>query len=1593
MKIASSGSSFFSFIGACFTAVLLFPLSAQAGQLLQESRWQTPVELSHWTPFSAGVADLNPVDDYRGILMSQALNVANPGGKDFTFSVEISREAADIGNAVSFDVEFIDNNGVRQRERLLPVSNTEAPQGAWSKPTRVWRCPTEATRLTRIHVLREDAGHLRMRNPNLTHASLVNDSMPVIHKISPDKGAYGWSTVVTITGANFGAKKGTVMFAKPGMDESSWSQLSSESVYVNEWSDTSITFTPLEPNSGGRVVVFTADGVSTQENLTFEVTSPHFTLRNLTPRQSVFQGEPLVFDVELKLSPGNPGYQNGIALAWRGTSDEVCTIEPETVYPDASNPVATFKVTVDTSTLDPGTYGGSDWYVQTMEDRSYARRLALGANIVARSGTSLLSGARPFDSAGENSAMGLPQPRVDLAALDLIMESTLFRMKTLGPPVAINLMFAEKADAVLGFFGKGWRMSYESSISQRENGVSIITTKGELRFTGSGLDQASETVPVTLTPPKGNYDSLTCYGLWFEYVEKDTKLRYRYQKATLASTKAWLVKITDRNAQQLTIATNTTTGRISSIKDAANRTFTFQYNGDGLCTKIIAPDSRYYQFHYLQGRISAIRDPDNHQANYAYDRSGYLTSSGLDGKQFRFTYAERAGGNGRKYVQIMQDSANRQTRYAFKEGKNNVVRVTDGSGNVREITTQAGRPATRIGPSGELSLIGYNNDLPVFLMDENGGTTRVVYDERGNVLKVTDELGKTSEMAYDEHDNLTSHKNALGRIWSYEYDAKGNLIVVNDPLGRRTRIARDARGRIQSATDAMGNTVRYAYDSWGNLSSITDALGQKSRFEYTSPGMRLRKVVDAAGDYKLFTYDGLDRVTTVAYHNSAGALLASLAQEWSAYGAMAYTNELGHTSRVERNGLGQILKQIDPLGAETALTYDTSGNHIRTTDPLSRVFRNEYDESNRLIATVNPMDQTVRRSYDPAGRLTELRDAKGNRTLWVYDKKGNVIRMQDTAGKTVRSQYDALNRPTRRFNARGQEILFAYDWVGNRTGVTYKDADLQYRYVYDALNRLSSMTGPDGTTTYAYTARGELAKVIYPNSAQISFEYDAVGNLDRIVYPDGLVVNYDYDAFNRVVPPHYLRNTSRELMRLDEPAKKPVKISWNGGGVDVTYNAASLPALIDRANGVDTVISYDQANRVTGISHVKGAQTIEGITTAYNPAGLVIAQTFTGSVLMPASDVSNAGYNNLNQISTWDGKAYVHDADGNLTAATGRYSAEYDPENRLTSLLFQNGRRVNYSYNGLGHRVKSTDNGVDRHFLYDNRGQLLCVMDGNAKVVRNIIYSGASILALGTAATGYSYPLFDMTGNVTALLNSAGQVKASYRYLPFGRMEVTGTPGDNPFTYSGIFGVQHQGEGLYAMGQRFYDASISRFLHRDPLGIAGGINLYAYADNSPVLLSDPRGEVPWPALLAAAWLGSKIYNAYGAYKHGKDAAKKAGETLDELKKTGDSFADTERRAKRLKNLNDRAPSGLEDMINLEYNGRIPARRDSFNSLVDSKDSARDATSTAAEAVYHTGRAAMGVAGFGSNPADAAGRVGEMAADAAWNEVDRHVIEE
>ena len=93
----------------------------------------------------------------------------------------------------------------------------------------------------------------------------------------------------------------------------------------------------------------------------------------------------------------------------------------------------------------------------------------------------------------------------------------------------------------------------------------------------------------------------------------------------------------------------------------------------------------------------------------------------------------------------------------------------------------------------------------------------------------------------------------------------------------------------------------------------------------------------------------------------------------------------------------------------------------------------------------------------------------------------------------------------------------------------------------------------------------------------------------------------------------------------------------------------------------------------------------------------------------------------------------------------------------------------------------------------------------------------------------------DERGSVVADYDKASI--QTYRYGPHGEPDSGGSP--DRLGYAG--GVDVAELGLVIMGARVYSPAMGRFLQTDPIGIAGGANVYDYAGGDPVNRVDPSG--------------------------------------------------------------------------------------------------------------------------------------------------------
>lgn len=89
-----------------------------------------------------------------------------------------------------------------------------------------------------------------------------------------------------------------------------------------------------------------------------------------------------------------------------------------------------------------------------------------------------------------------------------------------------------------------------------------------------------------------------------------------------------------------------------------------------------------------------------------------------------------------------------------------------------------------------------------------------------------------------------------------------------------------------------------------------------------------------------------------------------------------------------------------------------------------------------------------------------------------------------------------------------------------------------------------------------------------------------------------------------------------------------------------------------------------------------------------------------------------------------------------------------------------------------------------------------------------------------------------------AVADNTGALQTDYTDEAFGRTTVNGALGSSyQFT-----GRENDSIGLYYYRARYYNSQLQRFISEDPVEFLGGdINLYAYAQNNPIMSTDPLG--------------------------------------------------------------------------------------------------------------------------------------------------------
>lgn len=1041
------------------------------------------------------------------------------------------------------------------------------------------------------------------------------------------------------------------------------------------------------------------------------------------------------------------------------------------------------------------------------------------------SGTPENSQKSTGEGLGTCSSQGLPVYWVNTATLNLVVKDTDFAYKSIGPDISMTRVY-NLDPTYVGMFGRSWSFAYESSLFVSPGGAFVQYGDGTGAVFLGDVSGATELAPVELQNSDGIYDRLYTYGTYWILKSKQRRRDYRYD---LISGVYRLTRITDRNGNAVVIAYHTD-GTIQSVTDAAGRTTTFHYAGAaGLCTAMTAADGRTVQYGY-DGNSNLISTTDFllNTVEYHYDTDGFMTSMRLGSKVTQFSYSSSDNGFGWKHLSSVTDARGNVMSYWIVSADPFTVGVMNAEGGDYYYESSGGLTVAAWDPLGNSTTSEYiRGGNPSYLekvtrTDSRGGKTTQLYDlanlKRGNITEYTDARGARKTYTYDADGNVASAMNALNQTITYGYDPQGNLAGITLPIlpgGVTATMTYDAKGQMSGLTDFNGNSTSFAYDKFGNLTEIREPLGRTTTFEYEPQyGFFRTAMVDPLGNRKTFEYDANHRLTHIHYPDNTQKIFT-----YDGCAITGYTDENGHTTQLARDPLLNITGITDPQGGLTLRGYDVNSRLSSLSDPVSRTVRHTRDLAGRTRALTDSALTSLLMGYDSSGNMTSFTDQKLNTSTFSYDAGNLLSSVTDPLMYSSSNSRDLLGRIEQLTNARGEHLVYTYGSNGKVAMKTY-DISSNFLYGYDNAGNLTAVTDA-GTTSYVYDALNQVTAIQYPDAKQVFFSYDNAGHISSVTYPGGLQVTYNYNDRNRLS-----------------------SVSWGANSVIYAYDNVGNLMGETRSNTTGSDYSYNAANQLLSIKHRGTAGSFAEMTYSRDASGGTVYETrvLPATITFP-NMMTDAIYDDANRITSWGPASYTYDADGNVTDMPGERAlmASYDKQNRVVTL-----NSAVFVYDGTGNRVSAARGGQTTNYYYDQFGRLLFETDGAGNYRAYYVHGGASLLATIQGGADYFYH-FDHNGSTVAITNSAGLVVNAYDYRPFGETANPLVAIYNPFTFVGAFGVMDEGNNIYFMKNRFYDAVTGRFMQKDPLGLAGGqANYYTYVGNAPLDRVDPFGLASMP---------------------------------------------------------------------------------------------------------------------------------------------------
>jgi len=913
----------------------------------------------------------------------------------------------------------------------------------------------------------------------------------------------------------------------------------------------------------------------------------------------------------------------------------------------------------------------------------------------------------------------------------------------------------------------------------------------------------------------------------------------------------WVHTVTDWKGRSLTFTYTGNPARLTQITDGSSPNRTVEYG--------------YANTYSSQGDLTSVTDAENQTSNYAYDTNHQITAT-FDALG-RLVVSNVYDGMNRIATQYAQGDTNKTWQFYWSgflnvetdpvggrrthyyDNKSRQIAFVDELGGWHETYYDGQDHITWKGtPLWEYTQFIYDSNHNVTQkIDPLGFTNQYVYDNQLNLTHVVDERGSTSTFGYNSAFQLTGQTNGAGDWVTYRYNAVDGTLTNRTDSAGTTGYGYDGNGFLSSIAypGTLGNES-FVNNVLGDVLSHTDGRGFTTSFQYN---MR-RQLTNTVAPNNFTNALSFDAVGNVQAKRDASGFAASMT--WSPSRKLLATTLPSTPQGVPMmtniyDARDWLLSKVDALGNVTSYIDDAAGRVVATSDPLLRTNWLGFDADGRQVASTNALLEKTFQLRDARGYPIIMTNSAGRTVQMGFDPAGNQVTLTNRNFKAWQFLFDAANRLTnittpklrstaKYYNDRGlvqsvtqpstRTTSFGYD--GKRRMTTRVDQVGTTAYKYDANNNLTNVSGPIGVNSWSFDANDRLSSYRDPDGNVVQYRYDANGNVTNLVYPGNRTVTYAYDCLNR------LTNVT----------------DWSGRATTLTYDLNSRLTSIIRPNGTVRIINYDIAGQTTNITE----KLLNGAPIAFfrlnwdNGARLQweFAAPLLHSNAVPARTMT---YNDDNQIATFKGptmgsaQTVGYDPDGNLIS--GPLTSDtfitygYNARNQLT-----NAGGLFYAYDPAGNRVTVTNGANVTRFVINPNARLSQVLMRVATGITNYYIYGPTLLyevsetAASTNTLTYHY---DIRGTTIAMSDLDGNVTDRMEYSAYGMLTLRGGTNDTPFLYNGAYGVMTDANGLMSMRARYYNPYLCRFLNADPLGFAGGLNWYCYADGNPICKTDPFG--------------------------------------------------------------------------------------------------------------------------------------------------------